>query len=290
LILDVQVHTWYSDRPSRPWDPAYRETYREKQSYLQHAGQTNSPEMIETEMAEAGVDGALLTALGIYGSNIELELETAERDPRRFQVVGVVDHLADGLAEHLERAQSRGLRGVRMLEMRDPDRVARGEFDALLRACSDLHLVVVLPLVHPVNRGLVELIARYPDVFFYFNHLGTGYAPPIVGFRPEKPFEHLDAILELAGVPNIGLKLTGAPALSAERYPYRDIWPPLVTLITAFGADRISWGSDYTRTAGLCSYWEGTHYLGEIPELSQDQRDLLYAGTLQQRTGWHPDR
>jgi len=286
IVLDAQVHAWFSDRPSRPWMPEYRETHRDLRSYLQHAGQTNSPDMVVTEMAEAGVDGALLTPVGVYGTDVEFELAAAEREPERFQVIGVVDHLAPDIAEHLARSRSRGLRGVRMISMREPDRLARGEFDPVLRACGDLDLVVMLSLAHPLDPQLPELFRRYSDVFFYLDHLGTGFAPPILGFRPEAPFEHLATVLELAELANVGVKLTGAPALSSERYPFRDIWTPIVRLVNAFGADRVSWGSDYTRTAGLCSYWEGTHYLAEIPDFSEEQRTLLYGGTLAMRTGW----
>ena len=253
IVLDAQVHAWCSDRPSRPWVRRYREIHRDKPSYLQHAGQTNSPDMVRAEMAEAGVDGALLTPVGVYGTNIDFELDAAEREPDRFQVIGLVDHLADDVAEHLAAARARGLRGIRMIEMREPDRVARGEFEPVLRACADLGLVVMLSLAHPLDPQLPELFGRHRDVFFYIDHLGTGFAPPILGFRPEEPFRHLDTVLTLADLPNVGVKLTGAPSLSAESYPFRDVWPAAVALVGAFGADRVSWGSDYTRTAGLCS-------------------------------------
>jgi L-fuconolactonase len=288
MIIDAQVHVWYSDRPSRPWDPSYRVTYRDKQSFLQHTGQTNSPEMVRAEMAEAGVDAALLTSLGIYGWDIEHELQAAEADPGAFQVVGVVDQLAEDIKTQIAAAARRGLRGVRLLEMRDPARIARREFDPVLEARSDLGLIVVLPMTYPLNRELSELFRRFGDVFFLFNHLATGYAPPILGFRPQDPFEHLDTILELSQVKNLGLKLTGAPALSREPYPFRDIWDPVVEIVRTYRADRIAWGSDYTRTAGLHSYWEGVHYLGEIPGLAEEERQLLYAGTVIQRTGWKP--
>jgi L-fuconolactonase len=288
MIIDAQVHVWYSDRPSRPWDPSYRVTYRERQSFLQHAGQTNTSEMAKVEMAEAGVDAALLTSLGIYGWDIEHELQAAEADPGAFQVVGVVDHRASDVQAYLAASARRGLRGVRLVELRDPPRVARGEFDRVLGACSDLGLIVVLPMTYPPNRALRDLFQRFGDVFFLFNHLATGYAPPILGFRPPDPFEHLDTILELAQAKNVGLKLTGVPALSKKQYPFRDIWDPVVDIVRTYGADRIAWGSDYTRTAGLHSYWQGVHYLGEIPDLSDEEKRLIYAGTVTHRTGWQP--
>ena len=146
IVLDAQVHSWYSDRPSRPWVPEYRVTHRELRSYLQHAGQTNSPDMVLEEMAEAGVDGALLTPVGVYGADIELELEAAQSRPDKFQVIGLIDHLAPDAAQRLADGRARGLRGVRMIPMREPDRIARGEFERVLNACGELGLAVMLSL------------------------------------------------------------------------------------------------------------------------------------------------
>lgn len=290
LILDAQVHSWYSDRPSRPWDPSYRPVHWNKQSYLQSVGQTNSPAMVLDEMAEAGVDGAMLTPVGVYGTNIELELEAAEERPDKFQVIGVVDHMAPDLAQQLEAARSRGLRGIRMIPMREPERVARREFDTFLSVCRDLGLVVTLSLSHPLDPNLVELLRENSEVFFYIDHLGAGLAPPVLEFRPEQPFRNLDAVIALAELDNVGIKLTGAPSLSNEQYPFRDIWDPVRRLIDAFGVERMSWGSDYSRTAGLYSYWHGVNYLRELPYLSDEQRTWLYGATLMERTGWQPDQ
>ena len=61
-LVDAQIHTWLSDRPSRPWVRSYRRQHRDKLPYLLHAGQTNTTEMALVEMAEAGVDAALRLA------------------------------------------------------------------------------------------------------------------------------------------------------------------------------------------------------------------------------------
>lgn len=287
-ILDAQVHSWYSDRPSRPWIPGYRKTHRDLPTYLIHAGQTNSPEMVLTEMDEAGVDGALLTPVGTYGTNLDMELEAAEGHPDRFQVIGLVDHLSPAVGQDIQAAARRGLRGVRMIGMREPARVARREFDAVLDTCAELGLVVMLSISHPLDPQLPELFRRHSGVVFYLDHLGTGFAPPILGFRPEHPFEHLDSVTGLADIPNVCLKLTGAPSLSAEAFPFRDIWEPVKELVSAFGADRVSWGSDYTRVAAFCSYWEGVQYLREMRAFSDEELGLIYGQTLMQKTGWSP--
>jgi len=268
MRLDAQVHAWFSEHPRRPWDPGYRPAHKDKPSYLQHAGQTNSPDMVITEMDSVGVQGALLVPVGVYGTDIEVELEASEAHPDRFQTIGLVDHLAPDLAAHLERSRARGLRGMRLLGMREPDRIDRNEFDEVLSLAADLGLVVTLSLAHPLDQRLPEIFRRHPQVFFYFEHLAT--------------------VLSLADIPNVGIKLTGAPSLSFETYPFVDIWSPVMDLITAFGPDRVSWGSDYSRTAALHSYWDATHYLAEIPGLSHDQLEMLYAGSLMLRTGWRP--
>jgi L-fuconolactonase len=288
-VIDAQIHAFYSDRPSRPWVPEFRPQYiPDRPSYLQHAGQTNSPDMVLAEMADVQVDASLLVPVGMYGTSVELELDATERHPDHFRVAGLIDHLAPDLGEDLEASRARGLVGVRILEMREPERVARGEFDDALGLCADLGLVVMLSLRHPLDARLVALFERYAGVFFLIDHLGTGYAPPILGFRPEKPFEHLDAVLDLARYPNIGLKLTGAPSLSVEPYPFKDIWQPVVRLIEAFGAERVYWGSDYSRTAALHSYHEGRYYLADIPGLSPEQLALVYGEALANQLGWHP--
>lgn len=192
------------------------------------------------------------------------------------------------LGEHLETAKARGLVGVRILELREPERVARGEFDDVLKLCADLGLVVTLSLRHPLDPRLVELFERNTGVFFLIDHLGTGFAPPILGYRPTKPFEHIDAVISLARYSNIGLKLTGAPSLSVDAYPFRDIWQPITRLVDAFGAERVYWGSDYSRTAALHSYHDGRYYLAEIPGLGQEQLGLIYGEALANQLDWHP--
>ena len=286
LIVDAKVHSWYSDRPSRPWASEFREYYRDQEGHLQHAGQTNSPEMVLSEMTEVGVSGALLTPVMVYGASMELEFEAVEQHKDKFQVIGVADHLATNLAELLESSQRRGLRGLQVSGLRETELVARGEFDRLLDLCAQLQLVVTLSLPQTMSVTLVELFRRYPDVFFYIDNAGLSVTPPISGLRPNEPFKNLSTLILLSQFENVGVMLTGVPALSFEGYPFKDVWNPITQIIRAFGAKRVSWASDFTRTAGLYSYFDSVRYLAEIPSLSEEQLELVYGGALMERTGW----
>ena len=228
--LDAQIHVWLADRPSRPWDPSYRDRYCGSASFLQHAGQSNSVQNTLTEMAEAGVDGAVLTTLGVYGASNDMELEASSEFPDRFCAVGVVDHLSPGLEETLSLQMASGLRGIRIPGLRTAEAWAGCEFHPVLQLCDSLGLAVMLPAY---NTALSYHLPNYPRSFFFLNHMGTGFAPPIVGYREPDPFVLLDDILSLATVPNVGLKLTGIPALSLEDFPFRDVWSPILQTIKA---------------------------------------------------------
>lgn len=287
-ILDAQVHTWMSDRPRRPWTASYREQHRDSLPYLLHAGQTNTTEMAVLEMAEAGVDGALLSPIGVYGTDNSYEFEGAAKFPEKFRVVGWADHLAADVDERLAADLARGMVAIRLPTFRERERHERGEFDRILAACQEQGCVVSLMLAHPLPDLLIGALERFEGIRFVVGHLGVGIAPPVLGVLRDDPFETLPAVLALARSSNVHLNLTGAPSLSRERYPFRDIWDGVHRIVDAFGPDRIMWGSDYTRTAGLHSYWDGTHYLRELPFLGQGELEQIYGRTLRRVYDWLP--
>ena len=285
-LIDAQIHTWMSDRPRRPWVADYRERHRDKLPYLLHAGQTNTTEMALLEMAEVGVDAALLSPNGVYGTDNGYEMAGAAAYPEKFRVVGWIDYLADDVEQRLAADVARGMLGVRIPDLRERERHERGEFARVLAACQERGCVVGLMVWHPLLELLVRTLEQYEGVHFVLGHLGVGIAPPVLGVLPEDPFENLPAVLDLARLPNVSLNLTGAPSLSHQRFPFRDLWPAIDRIVAAFGPDRVMWGSDYTRTAGLHSYWDGTHYLREVPGLGPAELTAIYGATLRRVYGW----
>lgn len=285
-LIDAQIHTWLSDRPRKPWVAGYREQHKDKPSYLLHAGQTNTAEMAVQEMAEVGVDAALLSPNGVYGTDNSYEFEGAARFPSKFRVVGWIDHLADDVEDRLAADMAQGMVGIRVPLLREGDRHERGEFDRLLKACAEQDCVIGLMVWHPLAPGLVRMLEENEGITFVLGHLGVGIAPPVLGTLPDDPFENLPAALDLARLPNVHMNLTGAPSLSRQRFPFTDIWPAVHRILDAYGPDRVMWGSDYTRCAGLHSYWDGTHYLREVPGLSEEDLTGVYGATLRRVYRW----
>jgi predicted TIM-barrel fold metal-dependent hydrolase len=287
-ILDAQVHMWLSDRPSRPWKEGFREEQaRRLLPGLIHAGLSMGPDTLLLEMAEAGVDGGVLSPIGVYGADNSFEIEAARRYPRKFCVFGWIDHMASTAAATLEADVAQGMVGVRILALREQDRHERREFDHLLAACERLRCAVSLTLSHPIPKGILDVIARYEGIDFLIDNVGVGLAPPMTGLAPADPFVNLPAILQLARYPNVSMKLTGAPALSHQAFPFRDIWPDIHRIVDAFSPQRVMWGSDFTRTSALHNYWDGTHYLSEVG-FDTETLEWLYGRTLRTVLKWDP--
>lgn len=285
-ILDAQVHTWLADRPSRPWDPEFRLAHRRSVSHLVHASNGMPVEWLLVEMAEAGVDGAVLTPVGVYGHNLGYELEAAERFPRKFTVMATVDHLSPQVGDDLRHLHAQGVTSIRLLGMRDSDRLKRDEFRSVLTACADLRMCVAVSIAHPVDAHFEDLVREFANITFLLDHLGLDCAPPLRGAVPDEPFTNLPGVLRLAAHPNVCVKLTGAPALSRQTYPFRDLWSGLRKLIWGFGPQRVVWGSDVTRTNSLHSYWSGVHYLAEMGDLDDTDLASVYGQNLRRLLGW----
>ena len=87
-------------------------------------------------------------------------------------------------------------------------------------------------------------------------------------------FEDLPKVCALAKFPNVAVKASGVPSLSAETYPYRDVQPLMKTLFEAYGPQRMFWGTDLTRMP--CTYYECIHLFTEhFPWLKGEDLDWV---------------
>ena len=132
------------------------------------------------------------------------------------------------------------------------------------------------------------LAVRNPSTSIVSDHLGLQrpFEPP----PPEQPFADLPDVLQLAGHPNVAIKITGACTLSREAYPYKDIWDPLARVFDAFGIDRCLWGTDWTRAVALLTYKQGVDAFRISDRLSDSDKRTLMGGALQRVYRWSPTK
>ena len=124
-------------------------------------------------------------------------------------------------------------------------------------------------------RECLELTARVPEVTFILDHLGK----PNVSAGDFGEWSVL--IDELASRPNVRCKLSG---LGNEAQPQDRTMaafrPWIEHAISAFGADRCMYGSDWPVSTLATTYVEWLEVISTIAsELPERERDLIMAGT-----------
>ncbi|MDI2036243.1 amidohydrolase family protein [Paenarthrobacter nitroguajacolicus] len=237
-IVDSHCHILATDTDTYPRTPLGGH-----QSVWATERPVTAEELLQ-RMDETGIAQAVLVqATTAYGYDNSYVLDSAKRWPDRFVAVGTFDPLAPDAAGRLRAAIDQGLSGVRLFTtgstvseqgmwFADP---AADEFWA---AASEARIPVCLQLrlgddTAPV---LKDLLSRHADATILLDHCGY----PDVRTSPTKAANDLT---ELAGHPGFHLKLTHRTLEGLDDIGDRakDFLEPL---IAAFGADRISWGSN----------------------------------------------
>ena len=127
---------------------------------------------------------------------------------------------------------------------------------------------------------------RHPGLKLHIDHHGR--AGGGTGTVDDAAFADLDDMLALARLPNVAVKLSGAPSYSSQPYPYRNIHPYIRRIFDAFGPQRCFWGTDVTRMP--CSYRQCvTMFTEELPWLKGRDLELVMGRAVCEWLGWkHP--
>jgi L-fuconolactonase len=279
-IIDAQLHM------PRPW----AEWNHGEESLFDLAG-----ELVLAHMDAAGVNRAVLSARPDWCRVV------LPRYPDRLAAIWGHDETADDIEEQVAGTLSMpGVIGIRVLASWPPENIERfraGAFDALFDA-AERHNVPVCVFVSGNLPDLAPVASRYPDLTLVIDHFGLRQPP--FSEIDDPPWRGIDDLVKLAEFPNVSAKVSGAPTLSAEPYPFPDIWPHLDRVFTAFGIGRCMWGSDqhrvfgrvygrtkdYGRYPGYHSYAEALHYLLDSNELSKTDKQGLLGGNLRRIMRW----
>lgn len=238
-------------------------------------------------MNRAGVAAALLvTPGGIYGNDNSYAFDAAREMPDRFAVVARLDHRDERVSSRIrELAETSGCVGIRLVvftrdQVRDWE---EGRMLPLLSAAAENGLPVCI--YPPLRLATVPaVIRRLPGLRLIIDHLGVRQ-PPLLP-PDEDGLAELPALLALADCADLYVKVTGLHELSRRPPPFADLADALRRVVGAFGADRLMWGSDWTRDTDRVSYRDTVAYVVEGSALSEAERKLLLGGTLRKVFGW----
>ena len=290
-IIDVQVHTWDKESEKYPW-PGDLGTPERTAMVRAHFHEHLMPmDALVVAMDDAGVDAAIAVVPSIFGFDNSYALDAVKRYPDRLAMIALVDHDAPDLDERVRMlAATPGALGIRVMIYTDEllASVQQGARRKLLAAMQKHG--VVLSLYPPRYIQHVAGLARdFPDLRIIIDHLGFPQPPVNVsGVGAGNMFNGWEHLIALARCPNVAIKVSAFPSMSAEAYPYKDLWPRLREMIDVFGVERLFWGTDFTRVASLLSYKEGVNYILDNNELSTFDKAMLMGGSVRRYFDWPP--
>lgn len=280
-ITDSQVHVFELSRPDRPW-PAGSEI-SSPGTALKPNG-FGADELIAA-MDATGVDRAVMVPPSAVGFQNATCLEAAAKYPARLAVMGLFNPLAAGAeAAMASWREQPGMLGFRMSFLPGFSLFAVGPDDASFEpfwaACERLGLPVMVNVPGQIDE-ISRVANRHPGVTLIIDHMGT------VGIRPTAAecFGEMEAVLALAMLPKVYVKLTGVPRYSRQAEPFEDVHPYLRQLYDGFGPRRLMWGSDMTTMAR--PYRESLDlFKHALPFLSDEDKEWVFSRTLAEALGW----
>jgi L-fuconolactonase len=273
LTIDSQIHIWVPETSDRPWPPGGREWGANHRPAI-------SAEQARTEMAEAGVDRAVLVPPGFHGIWNDYAIASAEKYPDSFRVMGRVSLLEEDEANLVSLVENPYVAGLRFLFVSPVEgRLSEGVGEWIWPIAQRLDVPIML-IAPGEAHEIGKLAQRYPSLRLAVDHLGMSGQNKDAAAAGE-----IAAVLELAELPNVSLKVSNAPYFSMEDYPYPTVMGYVEQLISAFGPERTFWGSDLSSLRG--TYPDLTRlFREETPFLTLDERDQVMGESLSRWLDW----
>ena len=271
LIIDSQIHIWQNGTMSSH--------HRQIPTY--------SIEAALAEMATAGVDGAVIHPPSAFGeASNAYAVEAARRHPDKFCILGHFDLQSPDRENIVAHWHERtGMRGFRFTfgEPHQKSWWSDGSLDWFWVACEKADMRVGLLASGSHIAALGKIAQRHPGLKLHIDHIGRGGGRSAV--KDDAAYADLSEMLALAKLPNVAVKLSGAPSTSSGAYPYTNIHGYLRQIIEAFGPERCFWGTDITRmpiTYRQCV----TMFTEEMPWLKGRDLEWVMGGAFVQWLGW----
>ena len=228
-------------------------------------------------MDSTGIRQAVLVqATTAYGYDNSYVLDSCRRWPERFIAVGTVDPLRPDAGKRLPDLRDGGLAGVRLFTSGSTV-PTQGEWFAapetydFWETAGELGITVCLQMrLGPATKQLIAVLERFPAVHVLLDHMGY----PDIAASPSRAGRD---VAQLARHPGLHLKLTHRNLERLSDAGNEAIYF-LDPVMSAFGAERIAWGSNYPAAE---------QSLPELLELAErvldvvpaDARDKIFAST-----------
>ena len=276
-VIDAHHHFWDPARTDYPWLTDELAVIR----------RSFGPDDLAPLLADAGVDRTILVQTISSADETRDFLATAAANEFVAGVVGWVD-LADPAVEDAIAGLLAAPGGSRLVGIRhqvhdepDPAWLLRPDVDRGITAVGRAGLaydVLVRPRELPAALACVR---AHPDVAFVVDHLAK---PPIrSGVR--EPW--LSGIRPFGELGNVAAKVSGlVTEANWQTWQLNDIQPYVDEAVRIFGPGRLLFGSDWPVCLLAAPYDVVVETARSLAAgLTEDERDLLFAGTARRMYG-----
>ncbi|WP_030948692.1 amidohydrolase family protein [Streptomyces sp. NRRL S-646] len=275
-LVDAHHHMWDLDLRPQPWldEPGHEPIRRNFSSHALRSAATRP-------IAGRRLTSTVVVQCIASGPETRDLLALAESDPLIGAVVGWADLTSPDIGDVLDGLRAwpagRYLRAVRHVVEgeSDPRWLQRPDVERGLRAVAERGLGYdVLVRTHQLPQA-IRLAERLPELPLVLDHAGK----PSVARRELADWER--QLRQLAGHPQVHCKVSGlATEADHEKWTADDIRPVWDVLLSAFGPDRLMFGSDWPVCvlAGGWNRWAAT--VEELlDDCSETETRAVLAGT-----------
>jgi len=272
MHIDSHQHFWSYSAADYPWIGAGME--RLARDYL--------PGDLGPVAAAEGIGGTVAVQARQTLEETHWLLGLAEQHPLIRGVVGWVDLRSPRVAEQLAAvADRKHLVGMRHVVQDEPDpRFLLGpEFVRGLKSLEPVGLTYDLLLYPQQLPAAAELASQLPDQPFVLDHLAK---PQIARWKSPGDMEPWRRDIEsLAKQKNVCCKLSGLVTEAAWRqWSPADFAPVLDIVLTAFGPERLMFGSDWPVCLLSGDYAEVAGIIRDVSStLSMTEQAAIWGGT-----------
>lgn len=267
--IDSHLHLWTPDTEKYPCEV-------EPPEHLNKDGRATFENFIAL-MDASGVDRAVVVQPVNYGQDYSYLQAAMDAHPDRLFGMFVADPRvpASDAAAWLDGMKSshNGWVGVRFNPYKWPADSQIGMADdtgkALFRRAGELGLVVgFMPFKGLSTRvdEIEQLLVSSPETKVIIDHWGF-FLQPALGFGDDRTFdeESWRSLLRLSSYSQVHVKASALFRVAKDTWPFASLSDRLRELLTAFGSQRILWGSDFPFATEHTDYDRAVHAVEAWP-------------------------
>ena len=268
--IDAHQHFWNPDRGDYDWMP------------MDNPVLARSYQLVDMEpfIAAAGMEYTVLVQAAATVHETEYMLGIADATPNVAGVVGWIDFENPDDLHHLKRlANHPKFLGVRPMiqDIPDVDWMLRDDIQWAFRAVCDLDLTFDALGFPRHLENFLTILTRYPDMRVVVDHC---MKPEIADHSDDRFAFWADGMSRIADQTGAVCKFSGLVTEANDAWTVGQLKPYADHVLTAFGPDRVMWGSDWPvcRLRGEYSDWYGA---AEVltSHLSEAERARIFGET-----------